>query len=354
MTQPSITYWDYLHLLPLLDLQSGMEEDDDRLSEDELHFIVVHQVFELWFKLVLREIRMARDNLLAEWVSEKHIPHVVRHLKRVNEIFKHSVNAFEVLETLTPQDFLAFRKKLGTSSGFQSFQLRQMELLLGLDPSERQKQNHPGDPLEGLMKSANSSPHGSEVIAIIEQTRREQSLRNALLAWLERTPIQGSTPPDPDDRETVLRFLDEYEQGLGKYDPNLIPTYQAYLDRPTEADRESFVPLRTRAGLLFIESYRELPLLAWPNMLLDTVVEMEELMVLWRTRHARMVERIIGRRPGSGGSSGVSYLDATANYRIFHEFWAVRSVLIPRDFLPPLRRREMYELMETLMHPSKG
>ena len=131
-SQPSPTYWDYLRLIPLLDLQGGLGDADAQLSEDELHFIVVHQVFELWFKLVLRELRLARDQFAADWVPERSIPHVVRHLGRVNSIFKLCVEVFGVLETLTPQDFLAFRGKLGESSGFQSFQMRQIEFLLGL------------------------------------------------------------------------------------------------------------------------------------------------------------------------------------------------------------------------------
>jgi tryptophan 2,3-dioxygenase len=97
-------------------------------------------------------------------------------------------------------------------------------------------------------------------------------------------------------------------------------------DDPTER--------RARAGLLFIESYRELPLLAWPRLLLDTVVELEEQLLLWRNRHARMVERIIGRRVGTGGSAGVEYLDKTAGARIFGELWTVRTLLLPRQRVP--------------------
>ena len=99
---------------------------------------------------------------------------------------------------------------------------------------------------------------------------------------------------------------------------------------------------RIRAGLLFIESYRELPLLAWPRVLVDTIVELEEQFVLWRTRHARMVERTIGRRMGTGGSAGVDYLDATTRYRIFTELWAVRTLLLPRRALPPLHNAALY------------
>ena len=99
---------------------------------------------------------------------------------------------------------------------------------------------------------------------------------------------------------------------------------------------------RARAGLLFIESYRELPLLAWPRRLVDTLVELEEQMVLWRSSHARMVERIIGRRTGTGGSSGVDYLDSTAQWRVFGDLWAVRTLLIRKNALPQLENAEFY------------
>lgn len=332
---PPITYWDYLQLQPLLDLQGGLGDDDP--SEDELHFIVVHQVFELWFKLVLREIRLARDRMAANSVGERTIPHVVRHLRRVNEIFKLSVDAFSVLETLTPQDFLAFRKKLGESSGFQSYQMRQMEMLLGLQPTERERHHPMPDPIVRLTEMARQSPTGQHVLGVIRQTQSEQPLRETLLAWLARTPIQGSWPNAPDDTAILERFVEQYRDGVTRYDASLLPALDEYLSGEHS---------RARLGLLFIESYRELPLLAWPNLLIETVVELEELLVLWRTRHARMVERIIGRRPGTGGSSGVSYLDRTAQYRIFQEFWAVRSVLIPAEYRPALRGASLYELAE--------
>ena len=99
---------------------------------------------------------------------------------------------------------------------------------------------------------------------------------------------------------------------------------------------------RSRAGLLFIESYRELPLLAWPRTLIDAIVELEESMVLFRTHHARMVERIIGRRVGTGGSSGVDYLDATTKYRIFGDLWGVRTILLKSELRPELINPEIY------------
>ena len=97
-----------------------------------------------------------------------------------------------------------------------------------------------------------------------------------------------------------------------------------------------------RAGLLFIESYRELPLLAWPRRLVDTLVELEESSLLFRFHHARMVERMIGRRMGTGGSSGVDYLDMTLKYRVFTDLWAVRTMLVKRDLLNDPSNLEFY------------
>lgn len=339
------TYWDYLRLVPLLEQQGGIDGDDAKLSEDELHFIVVHQVFELWLKLVLREVRLARDHMSAEWVPERHIPQIVRHLRRVHEIFKLSLDSFAVLETLTPQDFLAFRKKLGDSSGFQSFQMRQLELLLGLKPAERRRHDHLFDPVEEILRLAREQPDGQPIVAELERARSEVSLRDALLGWLYRTPLQGSLPDTAGDRDVVLGFVQEYEDRLRAFDATLVPEFQSFL-----APTLPFATCRAHAALLFVESYRDLPLLSWPNLLIETVVEMEEWIVLWRMRHARMVERMIGRKTGTGGT-GVAYLDATANYRIFHEFWTVRTLLLPREQLPPLRQRALYELVSTLSLP---
>jgi tryptophan 2,3-dioxygenase len=99
---------------------------------------------------------------------------------------------------------------------------------------------------------------------------------------------------------------------------------------------------RSRAGLLFIESYRNLPLLSWPRTLVDSFVEVEESILLFRNSHARMVERMIGRRMGTGGSSGVDYLDATLKYRIFVDLWTVRTILVKTELLPGVVNPEYY------------
>jgi tryptophan 2,3-dioxygenase len=356
------SYWDYLKLDRLLDLQTGLGDADGHLAPDELHFIVVHQVYELWFKLILRELRLGRDHLALPRVAEEHIPHVVHHLRRINAILQLAVDQFRVMETLTPQDFLDFRAKLAPASGFQSFQLREIEILLGLEDAQRSGEAKTA--LAQLRDQSAVSAAGRAGFERLEAARRETTLRAALHDWLQRTPIDGSSPGDPGDAAAVDAFLAAYLAalehsaatqaehmaaiGAGTRDDierrtqTGLEQARAFLLALDADERERNRARRVRAGLLFIESYRELPLLAWPRLLIDTIVEMEEQLVLWRTRHARMVERTIGRRTGTGGSAGVDYLDQTARYRIFTELWAVRTLLLPRHDLPQLRHAAAY------------
>lgn len=351
---PTPTYWDYLHLPELLELQGGL---DDTPSPDELHFIVVHQSFELWFKLVLSQLRLARDHLAAPHLPEEQVPFVVHHLGRVNAILRLCVEQFAVMETLPPQDFLDFRDKLVPSSGFQSFQLRELEIVLGLRQDQR-IQYAGTDPLAHI-RAQSQSPAGAKVVARLEGALAEVSVHDALTGWLKRTPIQGSVPGAPGDEAAVDAFLNEYLAQVERHQLEGVEQLVRALgesDRPAITGRvqaglaatrgflfpDDPVERRARAGLLFIESYRELPLLAWPRLLLDTVCELEEQLLLFRNRHARMVERTIGRRVGTGGSSGVDYLDQTTAYRVFPELWAVRSCLLPRNRRPPLAGEASY------------
>jgi tryptophan 2,3-dioxygenase len=357
------TYWDYLRLDELLSLQGGMEGDEDQLMPDELHFILVHQTMELWFKLVIRELRLARDHLAAPALPDEQVPYVVHHLRRINEILRLCIQQWQVVETLTPQDFLAFRDKLVPASGFQSFQLREIEILMGLEESQRATLGKV-QALDYIKKMADKSPAGARAWRHISAAREETTLRTALHNWLYRTPIQGSTPEEMGDEATVDTFLEAYLAAGAKESEKQLQTMLEANAAPKEALEARFAEgrvqtraflfaedvdgsdrrraKRIRAALLFIESYRDLPLLAWPRVLVDTVVEFEEQMVLFRHRHARMVERTIGRRVGTGGSSGVDYLDKTTKYRVFQELWAVRTVLLRKDALPELSDKEPY------------
>ena len=363
MSPPAPNYWDYLQVDRLLGLQGGLEGDDQRISSDELHFIVVHQVYELWMKLLLRELRDARDQLAADRVDEEIIPQVVHHLDRVEEIFRLMTAQWSVMETLAPQDFLAFRDKLAPASGFQSFQMRELELVLGLGSEQRLKYGGV-DPIDYIRTVSRTARGGEEIRQRIDRALDEVSLREALHKWLHRTPIQGSCPGGTGDAEVVDKFLTGYLQAYetaqrgvaenlakaGIADPAGLEDRvvaaragaRAFLLAEEHSDPDKDYIRRVRAGLLFIESYRELPLLAWPRLLIDKVVAVEKQMVLWRSSHARMVERMIGRRIGTGGSSGVDYLDEAARVRVFTDLWAVRSILLSRDQLPGLANPEFY------------
>jgi tryptophan 2,3-dioxygenase len=305
----SPTYSEYLRLEELLKLQTGIDGDEKKLSNDELHFILVHQNFELWFKLIINELKCTRDILDSNYVEETSLPQAVHHMTRVIETFKLMSQQWKVMETLEPQDFLNFRDELGTASGFESFQMREMESLMG-------------------KKWIDGKPIGKD-----EST--EKSLYEVTCDWLQRTPIQGSTPDSSNDNEEVNTFIKQYLEAH----KNLYPdTNQEAMD----FFEQDSVLRRRRAGLIFIESYRELPLLSWPRKLISTLIELEESMIIWRSSHARMVERIIGRRIGTGGSSGVDYLDMTTKYRVFIDLWSVRSILIKKEALPTLKNPEFY------------
>ena len=305
----SPTYSEYLRLEELLKLQDGMKGEKRKISSDELHFILVHQNFELWFKLVINELKCTRDILASDYVEETKLPQAVHHMDRVIEIFKLMSQQWRVMETLEPQDFLNFRDELGTASGFESVQMREMESLMG------------------------SKWIDGKLVGNIENGK---SLYDVTCEWLERTPIQGSVYNSKEDQIQVDEFIKEY----------LSAHKRLYPDTNEEAVNffnEDKSLRRRRAGLVFIESYRELPLLAWPRKLISTLIELEQSMILWRTSHARMVERMIGRRIGTGGSSGVDYLDMTTKYRVFIDLWAVRSILIKKEALPIIKNKDFYE-----------
>jgi tryptophan 2,3-dioxygenase len=355
-------YTDYLKLGEMLKLQGGLENDEASLIPDELLFIVVHQALELWFKIVNRELRLARDHLAEPRVPEETVPHVVHHLRRINRVLELAVEHFKVMETLTPQDFLGFREKITPASGFQSSQMREMEILLGMKSSQRVRYGKV-DPIKHLEKLGSESKSGEEAWKKVKKVQAEQTFQEALRTWLYRTPIHGSMPGDENDEQAVQTFIDDYiKQFDGFMDQQCVRLQESMpetgdntkrFESAKEAAREFLLALdapeedrsrlrRIRAGLLFIESYRQLPLLAWPRLLIDSVVELEQLTLIWRNRHARMVERMIGRRVGTGGSSGVDYLDMTGKVRIFTDLWAVRTVMMPKDSLPPLGNPDFY------------
>jgi tryptophan 2,3-dioxygenase len=358
-----MNYWEYIHVEELLGLQGGFDDDESRVGNDEALFIVVHQVYELWFKIILRELTSARDLIRQNPVPDLQLASAVRSFRRVVAILEQAVQHFRVMETLTTRDYLAFRDRLIPASGFQSAQLREIEILLGLDDKLRIPLGREGSYMEAL-KGADGRP--SPATRRVEaRLQGGPSLRQVVYEWLARTPIDG--PSSQASTDAFLRRVVEAhraeirartrlheQQALSpedvdrlrlRYEKEVAFAEQFLMaeDDPAADASERAFRRRVRAGIVFLESYRELPRLAWPRELVDAVVELEQAMVIWRQRHARMVERVIGRRTGTGGSAGVDYLDQTAlRYRIFGDLWAVRSLLLQKSALPPLEHEGDY------------
>jgi tryptophan 2,3-dioxygenase len=335
-----LRYDTYLNLDRILTAQRPAGADGrprELAHHDEMLFVVIHQVYELWFKQILHEVTRVRDLLAQDVVPEPDIARAVRALDRIHEIERIMVAQIGVLETMNPANFLAFRDEVGTASGFQSAQFRELEILAGLSDDVRYE--YQGASFERRF------PEGT--VARFDERRAQPSLRDALYRWLERTPIEdgfiasylaafdgyvesqralhrANAPLSEEERAKVLERLDGYAAAC-----------HAFLSGPARP---------VHGACLFIAAYREEPLLHWPNRLLDALLAFEELWRLWRFRHARMVERMIGLRVGTGGSPGVDYLDRTAGsrYRIFTVILESRSFLIARRLLPDLREKGRY------------
>jgi tryptophan 2,3-dioxygenase len=252
-TTDTLTYGRYLRLEQLLALQTPL--GDHPGTEEDL-FIAVHQVHELWFRLLLGELAAARDRMLVGRLRQARLA-----LHRCREIERALLSTIELLDTMTPQDFLAFRDALGTASGAQSAQFHEVELLSGPAAPERL----------------------------------------AHLGWLTRA-----------ERARLDRRLLE---------PTL---WDAFVTVLAAAGRQVLTADQRRAELAAIMRDPECQELA---ELAEALLDHDQAWALWRARHVLVVERQIGRRPGTAGSSGADYLADRARSRFYPELWEFRSAL---------------------------
>lgn len=259
----ALTYSSYLKVEELLALQQPLSEGPEH---DELLFIIIHQVYELWFKQILHELRGLQKKL-----EGNDSPAALGTFKRILTILKTLVGQVDVLETMTPVEFSSFRSRLESASGFQSAQFREVEFLLG-HKNMQMARHHPPD-----------SPGG----------KRLQNL---------------------------------YHQPT-LYDSFLL--YLAANDYPVPVDlleRDVTSPIETSSKLqgLLLQVYREDPERA---MVCERMVDLDEGLQEWRYRHVKMVERTIGHKPGTGGSEGAEYLRSTLFQPLFGDLWAIRNEL---------------------------
>lgn len=253
-----LSYGSYLKIDELLSLQ---KPESSPPHHDEMLFIVIHQAYELWFKLILHELEQTKRQLIAkEWLEARHF------VVRCVEIFRILVPQIHILETMRPADFLQFRDRLNPASGFQSLQYREVEFFLGLKD-------------EAYLRFFKNRP---EMVAVLEKRIAEPSLGdiffNAFKSYMKIEANDADT-----EEKTVLESLRTiYENPKASFD--------LYL-------------------------------------LCESLVELDEYLGLWREHHVRVVERVIGRKRGTGGSSGVDYLRSTLTKRAFPILWEVRTMI---------------------------
>jgi tryptophan 2,3-dioxygenase len=259
--QASLTYSSYLALDELLAAQRPRSDE-----HDELLFIVIHQVYELWFRQLLHE-----GTHLQRRLEEGDTPHVLHTLKRILTILKTIVAQIDVLETMTPRQFLAFRDRLEAASGFQSAQFRELEALLG---------------------------------------RRD---RNVLTHYA----------PDSAERARIAAAMER---------PSLFDSFLRYLathgyEVPAAAlERDVTQPLEASRNVqhALLAAYRDD---GEPAQVCERMVDLDEGVMEWRYRHIQMVRRTIGDRRGTGGSAGTGYLATTLLHPAFPDLWALRTEL---------------------------
>jgi tryptophan 2,3-dioxygenase len=340
-----ITYKSYLSLPVLLNAQNTVSNvGGGKPAHDEMMFIVVHQTYELWFKLVLFELDRIQSIFGKNVVADADLRVVSASLTRIVDIMKLLVRQLDIMETMTPLDFLDFRHVFRSASGFQSMQFRELEVRLGLRAQDRLCYN--GKPFESYLAADDrKSLHG---------LMKKTPLIDQLDKWLSRIPFveMGSfnfwksyrkavADMIEADRRTVRKSRKMTEQArqmeLEKLE-NVTAQFSLLFDK---SKGDAALPWRfsqkALQAALLINLYRDQPVLQAPFKILNDLMDVDELMALWRYRHALMVQRMLGAKMGSGGSTGHDYLAATAGkHRIFKDLFMLSTFFIPRSKLPVL------------------
>lgn len=317
-----ITYESYLKIVTLLDCQTPTSSE-----QLEVLFILVHQVFELWFKQVIADLNGTRNALL-EPVTGSRLLTMNKQMERSVMIFKLVIQQFAILETMSPMEFMNFRGYLTGGSGFQSLQFRLIEIKLGVKD-------------EGRLLCAGKSYKESfnlQQKGEMQTAQEEPTLIEALQSWLEKTPGLNDFGMD-----FVNQFREKVKNWLSPEDSYEESGFERILDEKlyNEDLKKGLRRLSWRAylGALMIFLYREEPLFTQRCTLLQRIMDFEAAVQLWRNNHVLMVQRMIGKKTGTGGSSGVSYLHDTTNhggYRVFNDLFHMATYFIPAVDLPPL------------------
>ncbi len=334
MKPKDIDYKTYLQLPTLLGVQRPISA-----AHDEMLFVIVHQTYELWFKQVLFEVDRIQDIFSRTKVGDKDLRVIAAGLERVVEILQHLVRQIDLLETMTPLDFLDFRHVFRSASGFQSLQFRELEIRLGLRAADRVS-------FEGKSYDSYLSAEDQALIRALEE---KPSLFDQIDHWLSRTPFVTTGEFDfwqayreavaamiAGDKMVMMSGCPVHQVELGKLDNMQKQFDLLFSENPNEKVPWRLSVKALRAAL-FINLYRDQPVLQMPYKILSALMDVDETMTLWRYRHALMVQRMLGMKMGSGGSSGHDYLaQTTVKSRVFLDLFALSTFMIPRSTLPPL------------------
>lgn len=344
----TVHYRNYLGLDKLLSAQNLRSAAIDEMpAHDEMLFIIVHQTYELWFKQIIHELESVQVLFQRDKVDERSIGTAIGRLKRVVEIEKLLIDQIRIMETMTPLDFLDFRHHLFPASGFQSYQFRLIENMLGLQEKGRITYN--GCPYFSVFDKGRQ--------AALQEVSSSGSLFEAIEEWLERTPFIELEDFDfiesyklavdrMLEREIkaikASKYLDEEEKEqrlkmLGNTDTYFDSVLNKAHHEKMRKEGKLRMNYEATVAALFINLYRDEPILHLPFQLLTCFIEIDETLTSWRYRHAQMVQRMLGNKVGTGGSSGYDYLHETAErHHIFKDLHNISTLLIPRSELPEL------------------
>ncbi|MBS1762062.1 MAG: tryptophan 2,3-dioxygenase [Bacteroidetes bacterium] len=337
MEHKPVYYSEYLELERILNSQHPVSfQEGNTPAHDEMLFIVIHQAYELWFKQILFEVQSVIDIMEKPEINDNssELQFVVHRLQRVSTILMLLVQQIEILDTMTPMDFLDFRDMLRPASGFQSIQFKILEAKLGLAFEQRHG------------KAYYTSQLTPADVEIIKKVESQPSLVQLLNKWLERMPFF-------DDKEIWKNFAggsfwDEYktiyENSLGEGEKLNAKAFQSVIFGDDSGEYRALSPKASRAAL-FIILYRGHPMLELPFQFLNTLIQIDNQLGNWRSKHVNMVRRMIGTRTGTGGSTGAGYLQgAMDKHYIYRELSQLHSFLIDRRRLPQLPQKLIEKL----------
>ncbi|XP_033127141.1 tryptophan 2,3-dioxygenase-like [Anneissia japonica] len=354
-------YGEYLKLDKLLSCVEMKTVEDNKPVHDEHLFIVIHQVYELWFKQIIYELDSICDILSSIPVAENKQLVMNSRLGRVVEIMKLLVSQFSVIETMTPHDFADFRPYLSSASGFQSYQFRILENRIGIRPEWRIKYN----------QQEYKQVHCAAIAKDLQESEDKMSLLQHVEEWLERTPGLEADGFDFSNkmRKNIDRMLTEMkakaEACSGKEAKENMEqylkdkeTFDSIFDEKTHAALvkrgERRLSHKALQGAMMISLYRHEIRFSQPFQFLHLLMDLDKLLMNWRASHAQMVQRMIGSKLGTGGSSGYQYLRSTVSdrYKVFLDLYNLSSFLVPKEYIPPLTDTMQRRLSMTVLSSS--